>query len=228
MYTPWRSAAAIRYSPGLASRSRPLIVIDTVVLAGTSTPWAGMSVTGHRQRDQYTVVGPHSSLELVGEKGKRRVHRRVGRWSDEADGGHSIRERHCRDAQLLAGGMGEGSGADRLPHLGEQIKIGPPALPCHDPGQYPLQPGTALATGGALPTGFVGVEATQRERGGRNVGGGVHHHHGARAQHRALGTDQTAFEGKIELVLDEPRRRAPARDEVLQRVVIADAATELV
>ena len=88
----------------------------------------------------------------------------------------------------------EGAGADRLADLEQQVEVLGCAVPVDDAVEDALEPRAALAARHALAARLVGVEAGQRQRGDRDVGGLVHHHDRARTEHRAGGADELALE----------------------------------
>ena len=147
-----------------------------------------------------------------------------GRRTDEADRRHLVRERHGLDAEPLAGRVREGTGADRLADVEQLVEV---ARACR--GRRRCARGSAPAT--CRPRGTActcrttrGRRSGQRQRGVRDVGGLVHHHHRAGAEHRAGRADELALERQVELVGHEPRRRAAAGHERLELVAVADAA----
>ena len=124
--------------------------------------------------------------------------------------------------------MREVAGADALAHFEQLVEVGLGALASHDAAEDALEPGTTFTARHALAATLVGVEAGERERSRRDVGGVVHHHDGARTEHRTGGAHLTTFEGQIELIGKEPRCRTTTGHERLQFVAVANATAELV
>ena len=179
------------------------------------------------RRDGDPDAGLDLGLELVAEQRQRRVDRRVRRRADEADRRHLVRERHGLQPEPLAGRVREGAGADRLADAVQQVEVLGRAVAVADAGEDALQPRAALATRHALAARLVGVEAGERQGRHGDVRGLVHHHDRPRAGHRPGRADELVLVRQVELVGEEPRRRAAAGDERLELVVVANALAEL-
>ena len=131
-------------------------------------------------------------------------------------------------AERRAGRMGEVAGADRLTDLEQLFEVGVGSVSVDHAAEHSFEPGAAFTAGRALPTALVGVEAHERQRCRRDVGGVVHHHDRPGAEHRPCGADELALERQVELLGREPRRRTATGHERLELVAVADALAELV
>src|SRR3954452_18629433 len=116
MYSPIRCAVAITRSPLRAVTARPLMVRLTALGSGggaaASVPGSVVVMT-RPHRDRYQVASHDLGLELVAEQGESRMHRSIGRWPDEANGRHLVRERHRVETETITGRMREVARTDR-------------------------------------------------------------------------------------------------------------------
>src|SRR4029077_4682593 len=126
MYSPIRCAAAITRSPLRATTGRPLIVRLTASGSGggatASVPGSVVGMCGSHC-DRYQLALHELGLELVAEQREGRMHRSIGRWPDEADRRHLVRERNCIETEAIACSVRKVAGADRLADFDQLVEI---------------------------------------------------------------------------------------------------------
>ena len=120
------------------------------------------------------------------------------------------------------------AGTDRLPDFLDRGEVGVGSLAGDDPFDDPIEPCATFATWHAFAARLVGVEPHQRQRCGRDVGGGVHHHHGPRPEHRPSGIRRRYPRTGCRADRRPPWSRTAAGHERLEFVAVADALAELV
>ena len=118
--------------------------------------------------------------------------------------------------------------ADRFADFEDRLKVDVGAFAGNDPFENPVQPGATFAARHAFTARLVGIELHKREGGGGDISRRIHHHDGTGTEHRPGGAGGATFKRNIELVGDEPRGRAAARNERLEFVVVANALAEVV
>ena len=110
-----------------------------------------------------------------------------------------------------------GPGRDVVADVEQQLDVAGTTVTIEDALEDLLFPARAFTARCALAAGLSGVEPHQAQRGLYRVGGVVHDHDGAGAEHRAGGTDRACLEWQRHLLGEEPWRGTAARNERLQR-----------